>query len=223
MILRALAASALVIPLISSGVAYAGPTVRATADVGISAETLCACGASAAQVEQVLARVQAASSERAGMASARTALAAAARALSMLDAQVQSDPLNLDFQQQRDAAEALLQSRQASLEQARETLRQAATVDLTPAQAEALSRLIRQGGMRAPTAFRAGNWTPEQRKLIEIALVAEQRAQSDVTSLPDEVTQLLAESRADTAVMIAAQSLSANLPQFQAVFSSWQN
>lgn len=223
MLHRLCVVTAVAISWLGSGVALAGPTVRAAADVGITADTLCASGISVSQAEQVLARVQAATAERASLAIARTAYAAAARELSALHAQIQADPLNLDLQQLRDSAEALVLSRQASLDNAREALRQAVTTDLQPAQAETLTRLVCQGSMRAPTSLRAGNWTSEQRKLIEIALVAEQRAQSDVTSLPAEVAQLLAEARADAAVLIAAQSLSANLSQFRAVFSSWQN
>src|SRR4051812_32994570 len=86
------------------GQAVAGPTVSAAIDIGLSADTPCACGVAPAEVQQLLSALQAASSQRAAVTDARNALAAAVRSLAQIDNQLRSDPQNGTLLQQRQSA-----------------------------------------------------------------------------------------------------------------------
>ena len=200
-----------------------GPTVLAAAEIGLSAETLCACGASSVQVEALLNTIRAASQERFAIASTRSAVASAARVLVVIEAQLASDPLNQSLRSQRAAAESALSTAKDAHEHAKTTRRQSAMNDLGPSQSEALFRLIRNGSMRAPLAIKVGAWTPLMSKRIEAALIAEQRSLAAIASMPEGAANLLAEVRADPAVVAAAQSLSTNLSAIRAVFEACQN
>jgi hypothetical protein len=206
-----------------SSTAVAGPTVRAAGEVGITAETLAACGLSATEVQQVLGNVQGATAERAGLASARTSLAAASRGLADIDAQLQSDPLNTTLLEQRTAAAAQLDSARAAFDQAKGALRDAAATGLSSGTVAAFGHCVLQAGLRVPVAMRVVEWTPEQRQAIEAALVAEDRAAANVAPMPQEAAELLAQVRANASVVAAGQAVTNNLAQFQTIFSSWQN
>lgn len=200
-----------------------GPTVQAAAEIGLSADTLCACGASSVQVESLLNTIRAATQERSAIASTRSAVASAARALGVIEAQLAGDPLNQALRNQRSAAESELAAAREAHEQAKSVLRDAAMASLTPVQSDTLLRLIHNGSMRAPLAIKAGAWTPLMSRRIEAALIAEQRMLAAIAVMPEGATELLAEVRADSAVVAAAQSLSNNLSAVRAVFQACLN
>src|SRR5438552_1878168 len=73
---------------------WAGPTVDAAVGVGLTAESLCACGTTVAEVEGVLANLRQAASERAAVSSAQATVGEAARSLALIESQLAADPLN---------------------------------------------------------------------------------------------------------------------------------
>lgn len=194
-------------------------TVRVVMQIGLGPRALAAAGVSAEEAASLLTRVDQDPSTRAAyvtaadnLSSARTALAAAIEA-------ARSDPASQSLRQAATAAAASVASARQSLTQAASGLVSVAVAGLPDGAATRLAVCRQTRHHRVPPALWTASLSAAEWDRLELALIAERRAQRLNVAVPEDAAQLLAQCRAQPQVVQAQQNIDASLAAIESTFS----
>lgn len=195
-------------------------TVRLVIQVGLGPEALAAAGVTAQESADLLARVEQDPSIRAAFiaateerGSAHTAAAAAIEA-------ARADPGNESLRRVAVAAAASTAAAQQAVTQAASGVVAVAVAGLPEVAATRLATYRQTRIYRVPAAMWAASQAADEWEGLELALIAERRAQRLNVTVPESAAQLLAQCRAQAQVVQAQQNIDASIVAIQAVFAA---
>jgi hypothetical protein len=183
--------------------------------VGLTPEALAASSVTSAEAGALLARLDAATEQVAAFNAATLSLDTAINNLLAMDQILIADPDDEETATARDALATL----RAQASSAKSALIAAGLQGL---QAEAKSRVERfmaAAGSTLPAALKVCPLSVPERRALEAALTAEQRADRLDLTLPSGTVSVLSACRSHADVVAAGISLSANLATIQAVYA----
>lgn len=185
------------------------------AEIGLTPEGIVVSGLSGS-VSAIAQRLASAQNVCAQILDRRQALSVAQASVAALEAAIRNDPTNQSLRGQYDQANNQVQSTQASLTSARTQLFTTVLGDAAPQSLAMLQTFQQSAGRVAPPAFRIRPRTDTQWHAIEVAIVAERRAQRRGTALGEEHAALLTAVRAEPEVLAAQNALDQHLVSVRA-------
>jgi len=196
----------------------AGPIVDASCEVGLTPVTLAVSGATAAEATGVLQAIAASTSERTALTSAKAEVDAALVSVSQARAALDIDPGQPDASAALANAVSALGQAQSGVLAARQQLLAAATTGLSTQVKSNLASCAARTGRRVPPEFLVSTVNAASFDALEGAVLSEQRGISSDLSAAE--VQLLAQVRAESAVIAAVQGVQSNLSAITAAFNA---
>jgi hypothetical protein len=187
----------------------------ALAEIGLGASDLAAVGLQASAVSELLDQLDQQHQTFAAMATAKNALLTATEQVTSLGQQLAKNPLNQEIRAQYNGAIQASEAAKSQVSSLRNDLFGAVTDGLASSTIQRLSALRQSSARKVPVEFRVVSRTDSHWQAIELALIAEARAQRMGDTLAGESASLLANVRMELDVAEAALSLQSNLSAVQ--------
>lgn len=190
----------------------------AAREVGITPATLVACGFTQAQGAALVGRLADAEGLQAQLAAAHASLEATTQQYTELRRQRLADPTNESLATQLQNARQLVDNCEQSISDARAQMWGAALSGVSQALVARLTNCQAGADHNAPPEFWVVQRTADDWASLEAALTVERRCVRIGGAVPNEVSGLLAEARAQADVVAAHAGLQMNVPAMQALF-----
>ncbi len=202
--------------------ASAGVSIDVSRRLGLSADVLAVSGLSAAQADGLMQRLLDASTERAQLASAESAIDAMLAQIDSLNASIEQSG-DAELIAQRDALVAGVPAARGAVRQASEALFTVALDGISSETAARVRRTVQRGGVRIPLPLKVLDLTPATLDQIAVAIATERVEQREGTDLSGNFnpTVFLATYRESTEASAASANLAANRNAIKQVFTTW--
>lgn len=189
--------------------------------LGFDASALSASGASASDVERIIAVASAASADFESIREAKESLAAARMSLGRLEDAIRRNGSTVELLSSRDAARADVTARSAACATEEQDLRQqlyaALESQLTPNELTTLEHCVENHDCDVTAQYRVLSLTDAEWATLRSALTKSSAGNQDLT--PAE-SQLLAAANSNPDVVLATQRLQQNLPAIEQAFNT---
>lgn len=194
-----------------------GPSAEIACEVGVTPTALAVAGASPADAQAVLQAIGTATAERTALTAARAAVDSAISAVDQARAALDTAPGDPDLAAAYASTVDGLNQAQATVAAARQQLVAAALAGLSADVRGRVQTCVARTGRRVPREFLVSAVSAAQFEALEGAVLSEERGAADLTA---SESQLLAEVRAEPAVIAARASISSSLAPITAIFAS---
>lgn len=214
--------AAIVVVALSASSVSAGVSIDVSRRLGLSADVLAVSGVSAVQADALMQRLLDASTERAQLTSAVSAIDAVLAQVGSLDAIIEQSG-DSGLIAQRDTLVASIPAARETVRQASEALLTVALDGISSETALRVRRTVHRGGVRIPLALKVLDLPAATFDQVVRAVATEQvehREGNDLSGNFDP-TAFLAPFRNSAEATAAGASLAANRDAIKQVFATW--